>query len=154
MIAAVVDLQENKIYVADEDSNGIPVATGSLSFTEGVAKRYIEFGKNRLFNCFNLICMNANARGCSSNGLEPTLTSMPYDQILKEKEDNSCRLQKIKDKIAEISAIPESDKTPEMTSVLSVLVDAKDKLEHTVFVTYDDITASYTNIFEWMFGNK
>lgn len=154
VIAAVVDLQENKIYVADEDSNGIPVALSGSSFTEGVAKRYIEYGKNRLFNCFNLICMNANARGCSSNGPEPTLIGLPHEQILKVKEENICNLQKIKDIIAEISAIPESDKTPEMIAGLDPLVGAKDKLEHMVFVTYDDITASYTNIFEWMFGNK
>ena len=136
----VVDLYDMKMYLVDEDTNGIPVASVYKNRYEAIVNRYVN--QKKVFNCFNTIVMNAKARGA-------IVVQCSHDVVLERKAQTEKAIQEIKTVVQEIHL--QSHVTTEMLEKEKVLMQKYAELEKLQYITYDDIAASYTNIFEWMF---
>ncbi len=145
IIMSVIDLKEQVMYVVDEDFSGIPVASNSADRNAATVKRYVT--AKSYFNALTLIDSNINARG----GKTLFVDTADVEDKKKELEDNKL---KYKNLIEQYQAAVEAatDKEQEvLVPALEKLVEMYESLCNTEFITYNDISADYTKLFEWMF---
>ena len=148
IIMTVLDLKERVMYVVDEDMAGLPVATTCKDRLAEMLKRYVN--EKRYFNALSLISSNIKARGGSALFVNHN-----------ELEEKKAELEGVKAKYAGLiadykavlSSLKEGDENSSdvLNKVLPELTKTYDALCNTQFISFEDLAADYTKLFEWMF---
>ena len=152
IVMTVIDLEKMVMYVVDEDTTGIPVASVSKTTLGFVAKRYSN--QKRYFNAYSLINFSAGCRG--ANIVEADHVEI---ENIKETLENSKKvLNKLKkqyeDELTCLPADDESERIVARNKLVANLAEIENKLKelnNTEIITYDDIASDYTRLFAWMF---
>lgn len=139
IIMTVVDIVNRCMYVVDEDRNGIPVSSYDSGVYE-LVQRYVS--ENKRMTVFDVIALNTKSRGAIT-------VQMSHERILEKKAEKERVLKQYQDKLNELHL--SSIITPELLEKEKQIEDSIKNLNNMEFVLYEDVAASYTNIFEWMF---
>lgn len=139
VIMTVIDIENNCMYVVDEDRTGIPVSSYDNSCFE-LIQRYVL--PNKKLTVLDVIAMNTHSRGA-------IVSWMDHGKLLEKKQEKERVLEKYTKELNVY--IVQSVRSVELEIEQKRLESAIENLNNIVFVTYDDIAASYTNSFEWMF---
>lgn len=145
IVMTVIDLKEKVMYVVDEDVAGIPVASTSCDRLGSVAKRYVT--EKRFFNALSLIDANIKARGGSALFVD-------HDKVEEKKAEIEETKKKYNDLIGQYTDTLLTANAEQSAVIMTALPELRKVYEalcNTQFITYDDIAADYTKLFEWMF---
>lgn len=150
ILMTIVDLEEMVMYVVDEDTAGIPVASTATGAYAEVINRYVRSAT--FFNTLSLMEFNVKSR----NGQYTTMESAAFAEA---KESTECSLTYLKKLREEYKAIRdkyindgENQNSVHTADRLIAIIDRRiSELEKIKFISYADMAADYTSIFEWMF---
>lgn len=152
IIMTVIDLEKMVMYVVDEDTAGLPVASRNVSALGAVAKRYVT--QKRYFNAYSIIEFSVDARGGNIIGIDHDSveeakiklaeSKKKFLELKKKYEDELCLLP-------ESSDIARIDARNKLRQNLNQIEVELEKINNTEIITYDDIASDYTKLFAWMF---
>lgn len=150
IIMTIVDLKDMVMYVVDEDTEGLPVATTSASACSEVINRYVKSAT--FFNTLSLMEFNVKSR----NGQYTTMESAEFADAKEKNERSLESLKKLRDKCKALrDKYINNGGDQNRIHLADILVAINDRtiseLEQTKFISYADMAADYTSIFEWMF---
>ncbi len=145
IVMAFIDLKERIMYVVDEDVNGLPVASTSTDRQGEALKRYIN--EKRYFNALSLIDTNIKVR----KGKTFFADNENIEEKKAEVESNKLRYKNLIEEYR-VAVKAASDKEQEvLVPALEKFIEMYESLCNIEFITYNDIAADYTKLFEWMF---
>ena len=150
VLMTIVDLTNMVMYVIDEDIAGIPVASSATNMYADVIKRYV--GSVTFFNTLSLMEFNVKSR----NGQCTIMESAEFAEAKESNEHYLTNLKKLRDKCKALRDKYISDGEDQnriyIADILLAINDRRiSELEKIKFISYADIAADYTSIFEWMF---
>lgn len=148
IVMTVIDLEEKVMYVVDEDVAGIPVASTSRDRLGSVAKRYVT--EKRYFNALSLIAANITARGGSALFADSDKMEEKMAEVEANKTKYAELIAKYKESIANLKDSNKDDGIV-LSITLPELEKVYDALCNIEFITYNDLSADYTKLLEWMF---
>jgi hypothetical protein len=145
----IVDLKKMVMYVVDEDTAGIPVASSATGAYAEVINRYVRSAT--FFNTLSLMEFNVKSR----NGQYTTMESAEFAEAKEGIERSLTYLKKLREEYKELrdKYINSENQNPVYTADrLIAIIDRRiTDLEKIKFISYADMAADYTSIFEWMF---
>lgn len=150
ILMTIVDLKNMVMYVVDEDTAGIPVASSATDAYAEVINRYARSAT--FFNTLSLMEFNVKSR----NGQYTTLETEEFTKAKEKNESSLESLKKLRDKCKELRDKYVNDgEDQNRIHIADVLIAINERtiseLEQTKFISYADMAADYTSIFEWMF---
>lgn len=149
ILMTIVDLKKMVMYVVDEDTSGIPVASSATGAYAEVINRYVRSAT--FFNTLSLMEFNVKSR----NGQYTTMESAEFAEAKEGIERSLTYLKKLREEYKELrdKYINGENQNPVYTADrLIAIIDRRiSELEKIKFVSYADMAADYTSIFEWMF---
>ena len=150
ILMTIVDLNEMVMYVVDEDTAGIPVASTATGAYAEVINRYARSAT--FFNTLSLMEFNVKSR----NGQYTTLETEEFTKAKEKNESSLESLKKLRDKCKELRDKYVNDgEDQNRIHIADILIAINERtiseLEQTKFISYADMAADYTSIFEWMF---
>lgn len=150
VLMTIVDLTNMVMYVIDEDIAGIPVASSATNMYADVIKRYV--GSATFFNTLSLMEFNVKSR----NGQCSIMESAEFVEAKDSNERYLTYLKKLREeyKVIRDKYINDSENQNSVYTAdhLIAIIDRRiSELEKIKFISYADIAADYTSIFEWMF---
>ena len=150
ILMTIVDLEEMVMYVVDEDTAGIPVASTATGTYAEVINRYVRSAT--FFNTLSLMEFNVKSR----NGQYTTLETEEFTKAKEKNESSLESLKKLRDKCKELRDKYVNDgEDQNRIHIADILIAINERtiseLEQTKFISYADMAADYTSIFEWMF---
>lgn len=149
ILMTIVDLEKMIMYVVDEDTKGIPVASSANSSCD-VINRYVESAT--FFNALSLMEFNVKSR----NGQYIIMESAEFADAKAGIECSLTYLKKLREEYKAIrnkyintgenkNSVNTADR---LIAIINRRVEELDKIK---FISYTDMAADYTSIFEWMF---
>ena len=146
----IVDLNEMVMYVVDEDTAGIPVASTATGAYAEVINRYVRSAT--FFNTLSLMEFNVKSR----NGQCTIMESAEFADAKAGIERSLTYLKKLREEYKAIrnkyintgenkNSVNTADR---LIAIINRRVEELDKIK---FISYTDMAADYTSIFEWMF---
>lgn len=149
ILMTIVDLKKMVMYVVDEDTAGIPVASSATGAYAEVINRYVRSAT--FFNTLSLMEFNVKSR----NGQYTTMESAEFAEAKEGIERSLTYLKKLREEYKELrdKYINGENQNPVYTADrLIAIIDRRiSDLENIKFISYADMAADYTSIFEWMF---
>lgn len=149
ILMTIVDLKKMVMYVVDEDTAGIPVASSATGAYAEVINRYVRSAT--FFNTLSLMEFNVKSR----NGQFTTMESAEFAEAKEGIEHSLTYLKKLREEYKELrdKYINGENQNPVYTADrLIAIIDRRiSDLENIKFISYADMAADYTSIFEWMF---
>lgn len=149
ILMTIVDLKKMVMYVVDEDTAGIPVASSATGAYAEVINRYVRSAT--FFNTLSLMEFNVKSR----NGQYTTMESAEFAEAKDGIERSLTYLKKLREEYKELrdKYINGENQNPVYTADrLIAIIDRRiSELEKIKFISYADMAADYTSIFEWMF---
>ena len=149
ILMTIVDLKKMVMYVVDEDTAGIPVASSATGAYAEVINRYVRSAT--FFNTLSLMEFNVKSR----NGQYTTMESAEFAEAKQSIECSLTYLKKLREEYKELrdKYINGENQNPVYTADrLIAIIDRRiSELEKIKFISYTDMAADYTSIFEWMF---
>ena len=152
IIMTVIDLEKMVMYVVDEDTAGLPVASTNRGQISDVVRRYVN--QKRYFNAFSLIQFNADCRGANVVGIDTDDIEKMKNSLDEHKRKFTLLKKQYEDELANIPEEGDNERLAARNKLVDNLADINLELEmlnNTEVITYDDITSDYTKLFEWMF---
>ena len=149
VVMAIIDLWDMYMYVVDEDTTGVPVASQNLSVIGTILKRYMY--QNRYFNALSMMTTNFKIR----NANVKVLTSEKFAEQVKWYDDMRKKYKKMIHEYEEILA----DTSELLPSKVEDLRKTKETLEglyndiknNVIKISYNDIANDYTSLLQLMF---
>lgn len=149
ILMTIVDLEKMIMYVVDEDIKGIPVVSSANGSCD-VINRYVESAT--FFNALSLMEFNVKSR----NGQYITMESAEFADAKAGIERSLTYLKKLREEYKAIrnkyintgenqNSVHTADR---LIAIINRRVEELDKIK---FISYTDMAADYTSIFEWMF---
>ena len=152
IIMTVIDLEKMVMYVVDEDTAGLPVASTNRGQISDVVRRYAN--QKRYFNAFSLIQFNADCRGANVVGIDTDDIEKMKNSLDEHKRKFTLLKKQYEDELANIPEEGDNERLAARNKLVDNLADINLELEmlnNTEVITYDDIASDYTKLFEWMF---
>ena len=152
IIMTVIDLEKMVMYVVDEDTAGLPVASTNRGQISDVVRKYAN--QKRYFNAFSIIQFNADHRGANVIGIDTDDIEKMKNSLDEHKRKFTLLKKQYEDELANISEDGDNERLVARNKLVDNLADINLELEmlnNTEVITYDDIASDYTKLFEWMF---